>query len=62
MLVAESDGKSGGLVLFWNNDITVTSKEVEQNFIDICINENGEAGWCFTGFYGEPSSDGKYLS
>jgi hypothetical protein len=26
----------------------VTSKEVEQNFIDIRINENGEAGWRLT--------------
>jgi hypothetical protein len=62
MLVAESDGRSGGLVLLWNNDINVTSKEVEQNFIDIRINEHGEAGWRFTGFYGEPSSDRKHLS
>jgi hypothetical protein len=35
---------------------------VEQNFIDIRINEHGEAGWRFTGFYGEPSSDRKHLS
>jgi hypothetical protein len=35
---------------------------VEQNFIDIRINENSEAGWRFTGFYGEPSSDKKHQS
>ncbi|XP_051221114.1 uncharacterized protein [Lolium perenne] len=62
MLVAGSDGRSGGLVFFWNNDITVSSKEVEQNFIGIRINENSEAGWRFIGFYGEPSSDTKHLS
>jgi hypothetical protein len=62
MLVAVSDGRSGGLVLLWNKDITVTSKKVEKNFIDIHINENGESGWRLTGSYGEPSSDKKYLS
>jgi hypothetical protein len=62
MLVAVSDGRSGGLVFLWNKEITVTSKKVEQNFIDIRINENGESGWRLTGSYGEPSSDKKYLS
>jgi hypothetical protein len=28
MLVSESDGRSGGLVLYWNNDLKVTSFEV----------------------------------
>jgi hypothetical protein len=42
MLVSVSDGRSGGLVLFWNNDIQVTSSEVTPNFIDIYINEHNE--------------------
>jgi hypothetical protein len=62
VLVAESDGRSGGLVMFWNKDITVTSKEVDTNFIDIRIDENEVAGWRLTGFYGEPSSDRKHSS
>ena len=58
MLVSVSDGRSGGLVILWNRDIDVTSNEVTPNFIDIRISERGEAGWCFTGFYGEPSGEG----
>jgi hypothetical protein len=62
VLVFESDGRSGGLVMLWNNDTNVTSKEVEQNYIDIRINENDDTGWRLTGFYGEPSTDRKHLS
>ena len=44
MLVSVSDGRSVGLVLFWNNEIQVTSSEVTPNFIDIRINEHSEGG------------------
>jgi exonuclease III len=62
MLVSESDGRSGGLVLYWNNDLKVTSFEVSKNFIDIRINEHGADGWRLTGVYGEPSGDRKHLT
>jgi hypothetical protein len=62
MLVSVSDGRSGGLVLFWNNDIQVTSSEVTRNFIDIRINEHSEGGWRLTGLYGEPSGENKHLT
>ena len=62
MLVSESDGRSGGLVLFWNKELKVTSKELSPNFIDIRIDEHGAAGWRLTGLYGEPSGDRKHLT
>ena len=62
MLVSASDGRSGGLVMFWNNDISVTSKEVTPNYIDIRINEHSEAGCRLTGLYGEPSGERKHLT
>jgi hypothetical protein len=51
MLVSESDGRSGGLVMFWNKETNVTSFEIDTNFIDIRIDEQSGAGWRFTGFY-----------
>ena len=58
----ESDGRSGGLVLFWQNGLNVTSKEVHSNFLDIRIDENSGSGWRITGLYGEPSGDRKHLT
>ncbi|XP_073367809.1 uncharacterized protein [Aegilops tauschii subsp. strangulata] len=51
-----SDGLSGGLVFFWNNDSTVSLESYNNSHIDVSIqNENlGEKEWRFTGFYGEP--------
>jgi hypothetical protein len=62
MLVSESDGRSGGLVMFWNKETNVTSFEIDTNFIDIRIDEQSGAGWRFTGFYGEPEAQNKHLS
>lgn len=62
MAVSESDGRSGGLVMFWYNKLGVTSHEVQPNFIDIRINEGNNGGWRFTGFYGEPSGERKHLT
>uniref|UniRef100_A0A8R7V6N2 Endonuclease/exonuclease/phosphatase family protein n=1 Tax=Triticum urartu TaxID=4572 RepID=A0A8R7V6N2_TRIUA len=51
-----SNGLSGGLVLFWNNDSVVSLESYNNSHIDVSIqNENlGEEKWRFTGFYGEP--------
>jgi hypothetical protein len=62
MLVSESDGRSGGLVMFWNKEIKVTSKDITPNFIDIRINEHNGSGWRLTGLYGEPSGEKKHLT
>jgi hypothetical protein len=61
MLVSESDGRSGGLVMFWNKETNVTSFEIDTNFIDIRIDEQSGAAWRFTGFYGDPSAQNKQL-
>ena len=49
VVVLESDGRSGGLALFYQKYLTLTASEVNPNFIDILI----EARSRFTGFYGE---------
>ena len=35
MEVLESDGRSGGLVMFWSSCLGVTSTDVQPNYIDI---------------------------
>ena len=48
MEVAESDGRSGGLVMFWDTSLGVSSTEVQPKFIDIRINESCEAFYGYT--------------
>jgi exonuclease III len=62
MEVWESDGRSGGLLMFWQEELGVSSVEARANSIDLRIKETSGAGWRFTGFYGEPSGDRKHLS
>jgi len=52
MIVHESDGWSGGLLLMWRDEISVHMQGVTKNYIDVIIEEEG--GWKFTGIYGEP--------
>ena len=61
MEVSESDERSGGLIMLWQTGLGVSSRAVHSNYIDIRIKETIAAGWRFTGFYSEPSSDRKHL-
>jgi len=60
MAVHESDGRSGGLLLLWNEETSIRVQGVTKNYIDVIIEEEG--GWRFTGFYGEPDWRRKELS
>ena len=59
MLIWESGRQSGGLLLLWRMNLKVTSSTVRSNHLDIHIEENCDAGWRFTGLYGDPSSGRK---
>jgi len=52
LIIHESDGRSGGLLLLWKEEVNIRLQAVTQNYIDVVIEENG--GWRFTGVYGEP--------
>jgi hypothetical protein len=55
-LVAESDGRSGGLIMFWKRDIDVQLRAIRPNYIDVMVNNSNEATrWRLTGIYGEPA-------
>jgi hypothetical protein len=49
----KSEGLSGGLVLFWNNDSVVSLKSYSRSHIDVMIKNDtmGDNEWRFTGFY-----------
>jgi hypothetical protein len=49
----KSEGLSGGLVLFWNNDSVVSLKSYSRSHIDVFIKNDtvGDNEWRFTGFY-----------
>ncbi|MBA0820419.1 hypothetical protein Gohar_022114, partial [Gossypium harknessii] len=52
-----ANGSRGGLCLAWKEDVHVQLRNYSKNHIDILIKENdNDKLWCFTGFYGAPSS------
>nr|POF02450.1 hypothetical protein CFP56_28059 [Quercus suber] len=56
-LIVPSQGKSGGLALFWSKDVKLEIKSYSQNHIDAIISEqDSNFTWRFTGFYGHPES------
>jgi hypothetical protein len=61
----DSDGLSGGIGLFWKEGFTVDLKGFSTNHIDVIVQSMGDddvKSWRFTGFYGEPGRDKRYLS
>jgi hypothetical protein len=58
----ESDGRSRGLALFWNEDNKMISEYVCANCIDVVFESSGGSKWRFTGFYSESAWDDKHLS
>ena len=62
-LVCTSNGRSGGLILFWNNHINVRSLALDAMFIDVIIEDNNNNPvWRLTGMYGEFRSANKHLT
>ena len=55
MFVVESDGRAGGLVMFYHKMNKVVLNYVSANFIDILFMNDNVVQWHFTGFYGHPN-------
>ncbi|XP_060961854.1 uncharacterized protein LOC133032051 [Cannabis sativa] len=49
-------GKSGGLLLMWNDDWEVSVKSYSVGHIDALVQCPGRSLWRFTGFYGNPKA------
>jgi exonuclease III len=58
MIVKDPEGQSGGLVMFWKNEINVKLIGfISRHHIDTEITEEDGFVWRFTGIYGEPKTD-----
>ena len=62
MFAVESDGRAGGLVLFYQKVNKVDLNYVSNNFIDVLFMNGNTVQWCFTGFYGHPNWSDRALS
>lgn len=55
--MVSSQGKSGGLALFWNQGTDISIQGSTKRYIDTIIDNGGTmAHWRFTGFYGQPET------
>ena len=61
MEVHESNGASGGLLLFWRRPVSIQLRDKDKNFIDVTVGDGTDEVWRFTGFYGEPKWEDKHL-
>lgn len=59
-IVVDSQGKSGGIVLFWKNAEGVQLLSYSRSHIDVTVTMTGDSKWRLTGIYGEPSRTHRY--
>ena len=57
LLLHESDGRSGGLLLMWKKETKIVANDISRFFIDVMVED--EVSRRLTGFYGEPNWDKK---
>jgi hypothetical protein len=58
MIVKKCEGRSGGQVIFWKNEINVRLIGfISKYHIDTKITEADGFVWRFTGIYGEPKTE-----
>ena len=56
MLVVDSVGRSGGLVLFWKHEMGLEILNYSRRHIHAIIKPINMTPWWFTGFYGHPEA------
>lgn len=59
--VVSSQGKSSGLILFWNDTLNVSIQSYFVGHIDCIVIDQGKR-WRFTGFYGNPNANLRHHS
>jgi hypothetical protein len=53
MLIHESDGRSGGVLMLWKKDLKIIERSVTNQHIDVIVQSG--LGWRLTRVYGEPN-------
>jgi hypothetical protein len=59
-IVNPSNGRSGGVILFWKKEVAIQQIFSAPNYIDVRVIENHDKVWRLTGIYGEPRWQDKY--
>lgn len=62
-IVIPSDGRSGGLTLFWKEGTMINFNSCSNSHIDLVVHESLTAEpWRATSFYGHPDTNKRYIS
>jgi hypothetical protein len=59
-IVNPSDGRSGGVILFYKKEVKVELIFSAPKYIDVRVIESPDKAWRLTGIYGEPRWEDKY--
>jgi hypothetical protein len=59
-IVNPSNGRSGGVIMFWKKEIKIELIFSALKYIDVRVIERPEKIWRLTGIYGEPRWEDKY--
>lgn len=56
VIVVDSQGLSGGLMLLWHGDVVITEQSKSRSHVDVLLScdKLRISQWRLTGFYGEP--------
>jgi hypothetical protein len=59
-IIQPSDGRKGGIIMFWRKEVNLYQSFACPNYIDVRIDEGLNKVWRFTGMYGEFKWEDKY--
>jgi hypothetical protein len=59
-IVNPSNGRSGGVILFWKKEVMIQQIFSAPNYIDVRVVESANKVWRLIGLYGEPRWQDKY--
>ena len=60
-LIVPSRGRSGGVAMFWTQDVNLDINSYSRNHIDAIVKETEDNfQWRITGFYGHPETHRRY--
>lgn len=52
----DSDGRSGGLILLWNEEIDLVILHYSKHHVHAVVTDHCREKWLFTGIYGHPDT------
>lgn len=59
MIAWSSEGRSRGLVMFWERGVDISLRSYGRRHVDVDVKEENGNAWRLTGVYGESAADRK---